>query len=294
MKAETIINTVRLLRIPFSVYLLPVFLFALSQVPHLNVEQALIAGLVLHFLVYPASNGYNSYMDQDTESIGGIEKPPIPPKALFSVTLLMDALALSISVFYINLLFTFSLLTYIIASRLYSYRGVRLKKYPISGFLTVFIFQGGFTFFMVLTAASNLSAYQILQSPLVLAALAASFMIGGGYPLTQIFQHESDKADNVTTLSMKLGYRGTFVFSIIMFAVVGLLFFFYFSGKHQNVFILFQAFLLPVILWFLFWMRKVWNNTSEANFKNAMRMNNISALCMNAFFLTLLIINNTP
>lgn len=293
MSTEVIKNTFRLLRIPFSVYLLPVFLFALSQISNLHIEHAFIAGLVLHFLVYPASNGYNSYMDQDTESIGGIEKPPVPPKALFTVTLLMDVTALTISALYINLGFSFCLLAYILASRLYSYRGVRLKKYPVLGFLTVFIFQGGFIFFMVLMAASHMSAIEIVQSPLLIAALATSFMIGGGYPLTQIFQHESDKADGVTTISMKLGYRGTFLFSIVMFTVVAILFFVYFSGKNQNLFFLFQAFLFPVIVWFLFWMKKVWNNTSEANFKNAMRMNNISAFCMNAFFLTLLIINNT-
>ena len=48
--------------------------------------------------------------------------------------------------------------------------------------------------------------------------LACSLQIAGVYPLTQIYQHEQDLADGVTTISYKLGYKGTFIFSAIMFA----------------------------------------------------------------------------
>jgi hypothetical protein len=40
----------------------------------------------------------------------------------------------------------------------------------------------------------------------------ASLFIGSVYPLTQIYQHEADKKDGVTTISYKLGYVGTFFF----------------------------------------------------------------------------------
>jgi 1,4-dihydroxy-2-naphthoate octaprenyltransferase len=35
--------------------------------------------------------------------------------------------------------------------------------------------------------------------------IAASLLIGGFYPLTQIYQHRQDKEDGVRTLSMLLG-----------------------------------------------------------------------------------------
>ena len=38
---------------------------------------------------------------------------------------------------------------YIGASKAYSYRGIRLKKFPVIGYLTVIIFQGALTFWLV-------------------------------------------------------------------------------------------------------------------------------------------------
>ena len=76
-------STIKLLRLPFSIFLSPLYFFALSQVPDIHWSKAIIVFFILHFLVYPASNGYNSYMDRDTESIGGLEKPPPPSRQLY-------------------------------------------------------------------------------------------------------------------------------------------------------------------------------------------------------------------
>jgi 1,4-dihydroxy-2-naphthoate octaprenyltransferase len=80
------VSTIKLLRIPFSFFLSPIYFFALAQVPHINWFNAVLIFFIIHFLIYPASNGYNSYMDRDTESIGGLEKPPPPSRQLFWVT----------------------------------------------------------------------------------------------------------------------------------------------------------------------------------------------------------------
>ena len=56
---------------------------------------------------------------------------------------------------------------------------------------------------------------------------ACTFQIAGVYPLTQIYQHEQDLADGVTTISYKLGYRGTFIFSAIMFGLCNVCYFMY-------------------------------------------------------------------
>ena len=64
------------LRIPFSYFLLPVYLFALAISPNLNESRMLWVFIILHVFLYPASNGYNSYYDRDEKSIGGVEKTP--------------------------------------------------------------------------------------------------------------------------------------------------------------------------------------------------------------------------
>src|SRR5690606_26197059 len=69
-------SSLRHLRIPFSLILMPVFLFALSVTPNLDGGRLVIVFLALHLFLYPSSNGYNSYFDKDEESIGGLKHPP--------------------------------------------------------------------------------------------------------------------------------------------------------------------------------------------------------------------------
>src|SRR5262245_40811926 len=127
-------STIKLLRIPFSFFLSPLYFFALSQVPQINWTKAILIFFILHLLIYPASNGYNSYMDRDTESIGGLEKPPPPSRELFIVTIFLDVAGLLMS-WLIDPLFALLMPLYIGASKAYSYRGIRLKKYPVVGYL---------------------------------------------------------------------------------------------------------------------------------------------------------------
>ena len=78
MKKSTLLH----LRIPFSFFLLPVFLFAAAIVDVFDWGNFWMLFFILHFLVYPASNGYNSYFDKDEESIGGLKNPPKVSKEL--------------------------------------------------------------------------------------------------------------------------------------------------------------------------------------------------------------------
>jgi 1,4-dihydroxy-2-naphthoate polyprenyltransferase len=79
-------------------------------------------------------------MDRDTQSIGGLEKPPPPSRQLYHTTIAMDITAIILG-FFINTLFGFLMPIYIGASKAYSYRGIRLKRFPVIGYLTVIIFQ---------------------------------------------------------------------------------------------------------------------------------------------------------
>jgi 1,4-dihydroxy-2-naphthoate polyprenyltransferase len=266
---------------------MPVYWFALSQVPHINWTRAILVFIILHLLVYPASNGYNSYMDRDTGSIGGLKNPMQPTKQLFIVTMILDVLALDLSLL-IGWLFTLTIFLYILASKAYSYRAIRLKKYPILGYLTAVIFQGAVTFFLVYHGSD---AGRNIDAPLA-AMLGASLLIGGFYPLTQIYQHEDDKKDGVRTISYALGYKGTFIFTGIVYALAMGVLVMYFNSLHliENFFI-FLGFMLPVLIYFIMWMIKVWGNYKEANFVNTMRMIIIGSSCTNLAFITLLIMH---
>ena len=281
-------STLQLLRFPFSFFLMPVFWFALSNVTLINLPKTVLIFCIIHLLVYPSSNGYNSYMDRDKGSIGGIEHPLEPERELFYVTLVMDVLACLLSLI-ISITFTFLLLCYIVCSRLYSYRGIRLKKYPIIGYITVILNQGGLLFYLVYAGCAQSAIHQIPW----LGILAACFLIGGFYPITQVYQHEADAQDQVLTISRLLGIRGTFIFCSIMYSIAFIfLFLYYQSNAHANYFLLLQIFFIPVLVYFIKWTFIIWKNAQKADFAHTMKMNWIASGCTNSGFILLLILHH--
>jgi 1,4-dihydroxy-2-naphthoate octaprenyltransferase len=280
-------STIQLLRFHFSFFLMPVYWFALSFVDVIDWPRAVLIFVLLHFFLYPASNGYNSYMDKDEESIGGLEKPLPPTKQLFFVTVCMDLIAAALS-FIISQTFAYLFILYIICSRLYSYRGIRLKQYPLTGYLTVVVNQGALTFFMVYHGTDAFLTIHVPWSGI----LAAAFLIGGFYPITQVYQHNEDEKDNVDTISMQLGKRGTFIFCSIMYFIAFAILFFYY--KHHGLmswFIVLQIFFIPVIVFFARWLLLVWKDDAFADFKHTMQMNWIASTCTSLAFITLLILH---
>ena len=277
-------STIKLLRLPFSIFLSPLYFFALAQVAVINWWKAALLFFILHFLVYPASNGYNSYMDRDTGSIGGLEKPPMPSKELYRLTIALDSLAILLS-FLIHPLLPCFMLLYIGASKAYSYRGIRLKKFPVIGYLTVIIFQGALTFALVYFGTNTDTRFFIPWQGMVICAL----LIGGFYPLTQVYQHQQDLDDGVRTISYLLGYRGTFIFCAIMYLLAWLFMAqFFVHNQETDKLLVSSIFLVPIIVYFIWWFMAVYKDYRAANFKNTMRMNWIAAACTNSAFIILL------
>jgi len=281
-------STIQLLRFHFSFFLLPVYLFALSQVVKIDWESAFFVFAILHLLVYPSSNGYNSYMDKDETPIGGLKNPLQPTQELFYLTVIMDVIAIDLSIF-ISFAFALGILLYILASRAYSYRRIRLKKYPVAGFLTVFIFQGAVIFFITYHAVSN---HKTLDVPM-LPCLISSLLIGALYPLTQVYQHKEDRKDGVISISYLLGKRGTFAFSMLLFLSATFLLFLRFKQSDElNHFYWYLLIMFPVVSFFLYWMIRVWRNEKAADFTSSLLMNVVSTLCTTIYFIVLIVSNH--
>lgn len=280
-------STVQLLRFPFSVFLMPVFWFALSIEKEIRIGDTVLVFVIAHLLLYPSSNGYNSYMDRDETSIGGVEKPLPPTRELFWITLFLDLSGLALALVVSPLCFL-GFACYVVCSRAYSYRGIRLKRFPYIGYLTVVLNQGALMFYVVYTTCGSLPVGAVVWP----ATIASAFLIGGFYPITQVYQHEADGKDGVETLSMKLGIRGTFIFCAAMYSVAfSLLFYFYQIQGKTNDFMILQLCFLPVLYCFAQWFLKVWKDPGEANFSNTMNMNKVAALFTNLAFITLTILN---
>ena len=274
------------LRIPFSFFLMPVYLFALGVSPNLGESRLLWSFLIIHLLLYPASNGYNSYFDKDEKSIGGLKNPPPVTKGLYYTSLLLDGIAIVLGFIKISFLFALMLLIYGLVSKAYSHPAIRLKKYPIGGWVITGLFQGLFTFLMCYAAINKYDIENLTNLRVLIPAALTSVMLWGNYPMTQIYQHAEDAKHGDKTLSMMLGIRGTFLFVQAFFALAALGFVFYFKVFYSIHFgYAFLMALTPVVIFFMYWFYRVWRDEAKANFANTMILNFISALCLNAFFI---------
>ncbi|RSK51429.1 UbiA family prenyltransferase [Hymenobacter rigui] len=277
-----------LLRIPFSVYLMPVFWFGLSALRQpFSGWRAAGVFVVLHLLAYPASNGYNSYYDRDEDSIGGLRHPPKVSPELLHLVWLFDVLAV-LGAALLSLPFAGLVAGYLLVSKAYSYEGIRLKKYPLISTAVVVVFQGAYTFLMT-QVGEGAGTGQLLEPTNLLLALVSSLFLCGSYPLTQVYQHQEDARRGDRTLSLRLGIRGTFVWAgLALAAGAALLAAVYVQRQELRHVLVFLVATGPVVGLFVSWARAVWQHPAAADFDHTMRMNQVSSVCMSvAFFLML-------
>ncbi len=287
-------DTILHLRIPFSLFLLPVFCFGVSQASSIHLVDTLIFFIALHLFIYPGSNIYNSYMDKDTGSIGGLKNPPPVTRKLYYASIICDLTGLAICAFtgWRNMLL---LAIYVAFSKAYSWHGIRLKKYTYASWLVIAFFQGGYTFMLANMVAANDVHMDWLTSQNIICMVVASLLIGGSYPLTQIYQHKEDSSRGDYTISYRLGITGTFVFTLIMFAVSAGILLYYFSTFYQlDQFFIFAGCLTPVMIYYLYWFFITVKDNRHADFTHTMLMNKISAVCMVVCFSILLVMNGIP
>jgi 1,4-dihydroxy-2-naphthoate octaprenyltransferase len=243
---------------------------------------------ILHFLLYPASNGYNSYFDKDEESIGGLKNPPPTTTGLYYLALLFDVIAIVLGYLTISLTFAVMLLIYGLVSKAYSHPSIRLKKHALISLLITGLFQGFFTLIMCYVGVNDFSIENSFRGPILIPAILSTLMLWANYPMTQIYQHAEDTRRGDITLSIRLGIHGTFYFAASVFglAVTGFLFYFniFFSEKIAWTFLLA---IIPILLYFFYWFILVLKKRSSADYKHTMWLNYISGTCLNAFFIYL-------
>jgi 1,4-dihydroxy-2-naphthoate octaprenyltransferase len=280
------------LRIPFSFYLLPVFLFSLAISPAINAYQVFMVFITLHLFLYPASNGYNSYFDKDEKSIGGLKNPPKVRHGLYIMSLLFDAIAIILG-WLLSWQYALMLFIYGLVSKAYSHPTIRLKKYPYLSWLIAGFFQGAFTFGMAYIGLNHLGFIALANTTVVIPAILSSLILWGSYPMTQIYQHEEDLKRNDITLSYILGIRRTFYFTAIVFTAAVAAYWWYFVSNYNfHYALLFLAFMIPVLIYFSWWFLQVVKDESNADYAHTMRLNYISSLCLNIFFVYLFVENN--
>ncbi|MFQ3212732.1 MAG: 4-hydroxybenzoate polyprenyltransferase, partial [Marivirga sp.] len=280
-----IIHIIQHLRIPFSFFLLPVYLFALAVSPNFSESGIIYSFVILHLFIYPASNAYNSYFDKDEDSIGLLKNPPPVTIGLYYTSLIFDFIGIAWA-WLISPQFALLVFIYGMVSKAYSHPGVRLKKYAWLGWFVAGLFQGVFTFYMAYVGINNYDLALSFSWKVLFPGLLTSLFLWGSYPMTQIYQHSEDGRRGDNTLSITLGIKGTFLFTLVLFLVATLGFEYYFINYYtQQIAVAFLLFMAPAVVYFLIWFFLVNRNDKYVNFKWTMGLNFISAICLNAFFI---------
>ena len=285
-------STLKHLRITFSFNLLPIFLFALAITPKsINWIDALVLFVCWHFFIYPASNGFNSYFDKDKESIAGIKYPPKVTKELYYFSIALDGIGILLALC-IHLTTAISMLIYGLISKAYSHPLIRLKKRPVVSWIIVSVFQGYFVFLVTYWAIHDIPISRLTTSMIQIPALLTTMMLMSAYPITQVYQHKEDRKRGDFTLSLRLGVLGTFHFTALGFVITALGYVSYFFYYHDSqTMLLYLILMIPLLIYYIFWYQKVIKRIDLADFEHTMKLNRLSALCLNAFFLLLIIFN---
>ena len=228
------------LRIPFAFFLMPVYLLALVTTPGFIASRAAIAFIAVHLFMYPGSSGFNAYYDRDTGSIGMLEHPPAVTADLLRLSLFMKVSAVIVALFS-GPAMAIGCLLYGVVSILYSWDRVRLKKYPVIGWLLTGTGQGFILFFAIVATIAP-EGTPVLTPEIMGAGGSMALMMLAASPLLEIFQHEEDAKRGDLTISRLLGVQGTLLFSGVLFTIAATALFIIVTIAEGTV----KALLLPI------------------------------------------------
>ena len=207
------------LRMKFVAILVPIFLWG-AFVSEGRLGASFWFGFVLfHVSLYGGINALNSYYDRDEGPIGGLVHPPKVDRSLFYLAWGIQILGLVLT-FFLPLSFVVIYLSVMAMSVLYSHPVTRLKGHPLGSSLIVSSGQGLLPYWAG-WIASGAAASSIFSLKGILGGLAITFVTLGLYPLTQIYQIDSDRAKGDRTLAIHLGVNVSFRFALVGIVLSG-------------------------------------------------------------------------
>lgn len=207
------------LRLPFQFLLSPIFLWGvLLAGGSLNLH-VLVTYIAFHIFLYAGGTALNSHYDRDEGPIGGLEQPPPVPRYLLLFSLVWQIIGFLLT-FTVNRSVAAIYFVMFCLSVAYSHTQIRFKGNPLLAIVTIMLGQGILPFFAGwATARGDLDAAFNLES--LIAALAATLIIGGFYPLTQLYQLEADARRGDMTVARFLGIDGSFRFAMTLIILGG-------------------------------------------------------------------------
>jgi 1,4-dihydroxy-2-naphthoate octaprenyltransferase len=213
----------------------------------------------VHLLLFGGATAYNSWHDKDTGPIGGLRHPPeMQPWMLPASWILQIAGAifawLSGTLFFG--LYLFSVLFF----WLYSAPGPRWKGHPIRSLFAIGLSTGTGSFLMGYAAAGA----DFISMHVFAASVGVALVMLSLYPVSQIYQMESDRIRGDITFAIRYGLPGVKRFFLMAFpAGTGILVLsFLIEGRTLlSVLFVLAGLIAGVTVWFF--IRRLTGNEDE-------------------------------
>jgi 1,4-dihydroxy-2-naphthoate octaprenyltransferase len=267
------------LRLPFQLLLAPVFLWGWLLGGGGLTPRFVLAFVTLHVFIYGGVTAFNSYYDRDEGPVGGLERPPPVPAELLPFSIAVQAAGLLLSLF-VSMPFALVCLGFVVLSTAYSHPRIRLKAHPWASMVTVGLGQGVLAF--VAGWVGSGATLAELAGPIgILGVIAATLIILGLYPLSQLYQVDEDRARGDRTVAVAWGTRRCFVVSLACTAVGGIAMLLVIGGLYGRPdAILVGLGLLAQLLAVAWWARHFQVERVLWNFHFVMRLNAVSAAAL--------------
>ncbi|MCZ6676126.1 MAG: UbiA family prenyltransferase, partial [Candidatus Poribacteria bacterium] len=208
--------------------------------------------------------------------------PPTVDGSLFYLAWGIQILGFAIA-FALPLGFRLIYLTAMSMSIAYSHPAIRLKGHPHGSVCVVAIGQGWLTYWAGWIAGET-APLSIFTRKGTLGGLAVTIITIGLYPLTQIYQIESDRAKGDQTLAVSLGTQKSFRFALIGIALAGAcmvsLFWLYFRRLEGLVLI---CYFVGLWLSIYRWRRRFPSMNQMDNYNMVMRLNLVNSACFTIY-----------
>ena len=249
----------------YSLWLLPVSLFAFSQTPTIYLLHGVSAMLLMHLLVLPSAQLFEQGVKHGVSNV-------LQP-ALF-----LDILAILAATFISSQVVTLVII-YILTFKVYAHTAIRLKRFAIVSFLTVMLANGALLFAIIEHALQPQST-----DVNALAMQSVSILVGAFYILTQFFTRAEDTQFGDMTLLIRMGDKRTLTLvNTMLVAATLMLALHFFSTKHLAHFYVFLLFFAPVAAYFRWWSRQGKQNPVVFESKFTLLLFHLAALSFSLF-----------
>lgn len=264
------------LRIPYSIYFMPVFWFAMSNSTQFDGWTAVALFIIIHVLLYPSAIGYNYYFADEQADFPVLHRLTGLGAELFWLVMLFDFMAV-LSAWFISPVLAMLTLIYALGSKTHGIAKPWLQRLPSLGTAIVSVFQGAFVYGMVLIGLEE----EINEAQLVYAGISSLF-IAGIYPLSHIGQW----ASNIKSAKRMLA---TFVYAGLMFfiAICALIVMYIAYDRYVDAALFLTGILGPGI-YFLRWWRLVKLDRDHANQQNANNLQSLASLTATLAFVAMM------